>query len=360
MKFIDWFAGSGGFTKTMKKYGHQPAGFCEIDKFAVKSYQAIHEPKEGEWFAADIRNVQSNGVPNADIYCFGWPCQDNSIAGKRRGQGEGTRSGLLFEIARIIRVKKPSYFVAENVEGLFSVNNGIDFYQTIRLFTDLGYDVQWQLLNTMWFLPQNRERIYFVGHLRGLPRPEVFPIIPTDRKINNSNQRLRIIPVLTPGREVKGQNGRRFKEPGEPMFTLTRQDIHGIAIVDDQGRNNKEFNLLDKCPTLRSQSHGNEPKIIQQNQRRECFIKDHSGAITQHYSSKQSPKVFDGISIRKLTPLEYWRFQGWEDTDFYKAAAVNSDTQLYKQAGNGISLPVAEEVIKKLTLSIKEANNAKI
>jgi DNA (cytosine-5)-methyltransferase 1 len=333
MTFIDWFAGAGGFTKAMTKAGHKCIGYCEIDKFALKSYQVIHNPKEGELIGTDIRNVQSGRVPDADFYCFGWPCQDNSIAGKRRGQVEGTRSGLLFEIARIIRDKKPSYFVAENVEGLFSVNNGRDFYQTIRLFADLGYDVQWQLLNTVWFLPQNRERIYFVGHLRGKPRPQAFPIGEDDKVSNRvirtsgwstaetaisgclsgkqdrdystyvlqkthgncvtisqdktgTLQAARLdkipcIPVLTPDREEKRQNGRRFKDDGEPMFTLTVQDKHGI---------------------------------------------------------------FDEMQIRKLTPLECWRLQGWDDEDFYKAKAVNSDSQLYKQAGNGISIPCAYEI----------------
>jgi DNA (cytosine-5)-methyltransferase 1 len=399
MKFIDWFAGAGGGTKSMKKAGHIPVGFCEIDKFAVKSYRAIHEPKEDEWYESDIRTVQPERVPDADCYCFGWPCQDNSIAGKRRGQVEGTRSGLLFEIARIMRVKKPSYFIAENVAGLFSVSDGRDFYQTIRLFTDLGYDMQWQLLNTVWFLPQNRERIYFVGHLRGKPRPEVFPIGENDQVSNRSfrtqgwstaetaisgclggkqdrdystyvfqkthgncvtvNQdktgtlqaarldKVPCIPVLTPDREEKRQNGRRFKEPGEPMFTLTAQDIHGVA-------------------------------VIQQNQRKEVFIKEHAGTINQTMGASQSPKIiqrsrgnndggifdnaptlskssyehnnhlFDGMQIRKLTPLECWRLQGWDDEDFYKAKAVNSDSQLYKQAGNGVSIPVFDAIATKL------------
>jgi DNA (cytosine-5)-methyltransferase 1 len=296
-KFIDWFAGSGGFTKAMTKAGYKCIGYCEIDKFARKSYQAIHNPKEDELIGTDIRLIQPERVPDADIYCFGWPCQDNSIAGKRGGQKEGNRSGLLFEIARIIRVKKPSYFIAENVEGLFSVNDGFDFYQTIRLFTDLGYDVQWQLLNTVWFLPQNRERIYFVGHLRGKPRPEVFPIIPTDGKIvkpiedglivvqkthgatttinydkTGTLQSARLdkipcIPVLTPDREEKRQNGRRFKEPGDPMFTLTRQDIHGIMLVGNLGekdtQSNRVYNPDGVSPSLNTCQGGNrQPKIM--------------------------------------------------------------------------------------------------
>lgn len=148
-------------------------GGCEIDKFACKAYGVINNER---CEPTDIRHVNTRTISDFDLLSFGWPCQDNSIAGKRSGQREGTRSGLLFEAIRILRDKQPRYFIAENVPGLFSVNNGRDFYATIREFTKVGYDVQWQLLNSRWFLPQNRERIYFVGHLRGTGRPRVFPI----------------------------------------------------------------------------------------------------------------------------------------------------------------------------------------
>jgi DNA (cytosine-5)-methyltransferase 1 len=381
MTFIDWFAGAGGFTKAMTKAGHKCIGYCEIDKFALKSYQAIHNPKEGELIGADIRNVQPERVPDADFYCFGWPCQDNSIAGKRRGQTEGTRSGLLFEITRIIRVKKPSYFVAENVAGLFSVNDGRDFYQTIRLFADLGYDVQWQLLNTVWFLPQNRERIYFVGHLRGLPRPEVFPIIPANREITcaikqpifkwgNSEigvviddvcpalkssegggiRKRPCIPVLTPDRSEKRQNDRRFKEPGEPTFTLTAQDIHGVMVVgmlDGKGHDQirRVYDPAQISPSLCVNGGGNqEPKILQRARGNNPGGIFETAPTLSKSSYEHNNHLVDGYAIRKLTPLECWRLQGWDDKDFYKAKVVNSDSQLYKQAGNGISIPCAYEI----------------
>jgi DNA (cytosine-5)-methyltransferase 1 len=127
-------------------------------------------------YEGDLQAIDPASIPDADVITFGWPCQDNSVSGKRAGQKEGTRSGLLFEAVRILRAKKPKYFLAENVPGLFSVNDGRDFYTAIRMFTDAGYDVQWQILDTRQFLPQNRKRIIFVGHLIGNRRPEVFPI----------------------------------------------------------------------------------------------------------------------------------------------------------------------------------------
>lgn len=127
-------------------------------------------------YEGDLQAIDPADIPTPDILTFGWPCQDNSYSGKRAGQREGTRSGLLFEAVRILRSKKPKYFIAENVPGLFSVNDGYDFYEALRLFADAGYDVQWQVLDTRWFLPQNRKRIIFVGHLIGQRRPKIFPI----------------------------------------------------------------------------------------------------------------------------------------------------------------------------------------
>lgn len=358
MNFVDLFSGIGGFTLGLKQAGHNPVGWCEIDKYAQKSYRAIHQPKE-EWFSNDIRAVDPHRMPDFEILTFGWPCQDNSIAGKRAGQKEGTRSGLLYEATRILRVKKPKYFIAENVPGLFSVTDGKDFYQTIQEFTNSGYDVQWQVLNTRWFLPQNRERVFFVGHLREIPRPQVFPIERAYREATQQNGVKQLIggsqgsrvydpsgisitlsseggglgaktglylinkregqiklrgdvancidanyykgldahqartgvlhvsAALTPDRLEKRQNGRRIKNSGEPMFTLTAQDVHG---------------------------------------------------------------VFDGVQIRKLTPRECFRLQGFPDWAFDNARAAGiSDSQLYKQAGNSVSVPVIYEIAKRLT-----------
>jgi len=136
------------------------------------------DPKDSRatLYEGDLQAIDPADVPTADIVTFGWPCQDNSVSGKRAGQKEGTRSGLLFEAVRILRAKKPKYFIAENVPGLFSVNDGRDFYEALRLFADAGYDCQWQVCDCRWFLPQNRKRIIFVGHLIGNRRPQIFPI----------------------------------------------------------------------------------------------------------------------------------------------------------------------------------------
>lgn len=332
MKFIDLFAGIGGFRRGLELAGHECVGFCEIDKFAVASYTSMHlitdeqreylstldmktrqkeilkeEYRNGEWYADDIGTVSARDIPRADIWCFGFPCQDISVAGKGIGF-RGNRSSLFFRVmylvSQIPEEERPTYLIAENVKNLLAVNGGWDFARVLVEMDRLGYDVEWQLLNSKNFgVPQNRERVFVVGHLRSRPAAEIFPIEGTNRAdqihqigkspsaIRDNPQTRRVygpdgcdptlgtmggghtephtvvavgntnpsgggingncyfsgglnptlttnkgegnkiaIPVLTPERSEKRQNGRRFKEDGDPSFTLTGQDRHGVAV----------------------------------------------------------------------------------------------------------------------------------
>lgn len=408
MKFLDFFAGIGGFRRGMELAGHECVGFCEYDKFAYGSYVSMHllteeqrerlmtmpknkrikeigkeEYRNGEWYTRDIREIRADHVPRADCWCFGFPCQDISVAGKQLGF-RGERSSLFFSVMRIIQDTKeedrPTYLFVENVKNLLSVNGGTDFLKLLIALDEAGYDAEWQVLNSSDFgVPQNRERVFIVGHHRGKCRHEVFPVYGTDGKNHveqvgnylktatreNPNKgriyeplglspclnkmqggkrepsivlpcfvdmsygsgggetdqafclqsrydkgicgRKRetvgvCIPVLTPNRAEKRQDGRRFKENGEPMFTLTGQDRHGIAIEMDD----------DFCVNaIWSDKYG-------------CYI-----------------------AIRKLTPKECFRLQGWEDIYFERAEMVNSDRQLYKQAGNGVTVNVVEAIARR-------------
>jgi DNA (cytosine-5)-methyltransferase 1 len=175
IRLLDLFSGIGGFSLAAKRvYGDklEIVGYSEIDKYAIKIYEKHFL---GIKNYGDIRTIREGEIPDFDLCTFGFPCQDLSIAGKRKGFG-GHRSSLFHEAIRIINAKRPKYFIFENVAGLFSSHEGKDFITVLQAITDIGYNGQWQLINTKWFLPQNRERIYFVGHLRGEPRPEVFPI----------------------------------------------------------------------------------------------------------------------------------------------------------------------------------------
>lgn len=400
MKFIDFFAGIGGFRRGMELAGHECVGFCEFDKFATASYISMHlltdeqrkaledipikkrqkeilkeEYRNGEWYANDIRRVYAGDIPKADCWCFGFPCQDISVAGKQVGF-QGNRSSLFFRVMYLIgqlkKEDKPTYLFIENVKNLLSVNGGWDFARLLIEMEQCGYDAEWQVLNSKDFgVPQNRERCFIIGHLRGRSTSKVFPIEGTDGKNSVSlnlfgclsgrnSQRDRVyssdglaptistkpggntepkiaIPVLTPDRAEKRQNGRRFKEDGEPMFTLTSQDRHGVAI--------------DPLGVLRSvrTEYGKEvSNTLDTSCNQGIFVKisDELIVYAVWYEKYQCY-----IAIRKLTPCECFRLQGWSDDYFEKAQFVNSDSQLYKQAGNGVTVTVIEAMARKMNVN---------
>lgn len=285
MKFIDFFAGMGGFTMGFQRAGHTPVGWCEIDKYAQKAYRAIHEPK-GEWFHDDIRAVDPWELPDADCYTFGFPCQSFSIAGKRGGF-EDTRGTLFFEVMRLAKVRQPKILVAENVAGLLNHDGGRTFGTIINTLDELGYSAEWQVLNSKDFgVPQNRERVFIVGHLRGRSRPKVFPF----RRTNNKTLK----------QLVGGSQGYRV------------YDVEGVS-----------------C-TLASEAGG-------------------MGAKTGLYLMGATDVINDGIRIRRLTPKECFRLQGFPDWAFEKAKAAGiSDRQLYKIAGNSVTIEPVYEIARRL------------
>jgi len=176
MKFLDLFSGIGGFRMALEQAGHQCVGYVEIDKFARQSYEAMYDT-EGEWTAHDITTVQDNDIRSIgyiDLITGGFPCQAFSVAGKRRGFDD-TRGTLFFEIARFSSILKPSYLLLENVKGLLNHDKGNTFEVILRTLDELGYDVEWLLFNSKAYVPQNRERVYIIGHLRGGCRRQIFP-----------------------------------------------------------------------------------------------------------------------------------------------------------------------------------------
>ena len=218
MKFIDFFAGIGGFRIGMEMAGHECVGHCEIDKYADMSYRMMHTVTEeqrqelmgmslkdrqkeigkekylnGEWYADDIRRVEPGDLPKSDCYCFGFPCQSFSIAGHRRGF-EDTRGTLFFEVMRLAKERHPEYLFAENVSGLLNHDGGGTFETIIRTMDELGYSVEWQVLNSKYYVPQNRERVFIIGHLGELSGREIFPITAYSEPFNElQGQQDRII-----------------------------------------------------------------------------------------------------------------------------------------------------------------------
>lgn len=209
MTFIDLFAGIGGFRRGLELAGHKCVGFCEWDKYATASYTAMHliteeqrkyletldkkqrvkeilkeEYRNGDWYSADIRLVNAGNVPRCDCWCFGAPCQDFSVAGLRRGM-DGDRSSLVREVFRVIgeleEDDRPEWLIYENVKGMLSSNGGRDYLAILLEMDELGYDAEWFNFNSKYHgVPQNRERVYTIGHFRGRGPAKVFPIEGTD------------------------------------------------------------------------------------------------------------------------------------------------------------------------------------
>jgi len=422
MKFLVLFAGIGGFRLGMESAGHECIGFCEIDKFARASYKAIHDTK-GEIELHDITAVSDESIRRigrVDIICGGFPCQAFSIAGNRRGF-EDTRGSLFFEIARFASILRPKYLLLENVKGLLNHDGGATFETILGALDELGYNVEWQILNSKDFgVPQNRERVFVIGHLRGECTRRVFPLSKSCQQANSikkqysntittrygnsqgagayivesKSQKVRsignihpsgngmngevyesaglaptlttnkgegqkiAIPVLTPDCTDKRQNGCRCKSNEEPMFTLTTQDKHGILIAGklpgNHDQNSRVYDTNGLAPTLSTmQGGGQEPKIIQRghgyNQGGEHDI---APTLTRN-SYQENNYLSDGFRIRKLTPRECWRLQGFPDWAFDKAQEVNSNSQLYKQAGNSVTVSVIAAIAKELEILIE-------
>ena len=381
MKFLDLFAGIGGFRLGMESAGHKCIGFCEIDKFARESYKAIHNTK-GEIELHDITAVSDEsirGIGSVDIICGGFPCQAFSIAGARRGF-EDTRGTLFFEICRFASVLRPKYLFLENVRGLLNHDGGATFETIIRTLDELGYDVEWQVLNSKNFgVPQHRERVFIIGHLRGERTRNVFPISGESEQSDHQPPKIEIIGnTKNPNGTSKGTKSVVYGSGGV-VGTLTATDYKEpkqVAI--------KQFGILqpnfNQCgvvyetdgiaPTIRAyQGGGLEPKIRVKEATTQGYAEAEIGDSVNlsHPNSKtrrgrvekqvantlltgESQGVIEpDFRIRKLTPRECWRLQGFPDWAFDKAQEVNSNSQLYKQAGNSVTVNVIAAIAKELS-----------
>ena len=379
MKFLDLFAGIGGFRLGMERAGHKCVGYCEIDKYARLSYNAIHNT-EGEIDYKDITEVTNEEFRKlrgkVDVICGGFPCQAFSIAGNQLGF-EDARGTLFYEIARAAEQVKPRYLFLENVRNLLSHDKGKTFARMLKILDELGYDVEWQVLNSKNFgVPQNRERVFIIAHLRGERTYRVFPIRGEDEKFNTDGEINQVgnigksdnfggnpqvtrvydingisptlntmqgggrepkivVPVLTPDRVEKRQNGRRFKTNGEPMFTITTQDRHGVLVREATKQGYAVANVGDSINFSHPNSKTRRGRVGK-NIANTLLTSDEQGVVLSDYK------------IRKLTPRECWRLQGFPDSAFDKAQEVNSNSQLYKQAGNSVTVNVIEEIAKRL------------
>ncbi len=311
-------------------------GYSEIDKYAIQIYQKHFNHKN----YGDITKINEEELPDFDLIVGGFPCQSFSIAGKRGGFAD-TRGTLFFEIARIIRKKQPRLLLLENVKGLLSHDKGRTFTTIVSTLDELGYDIQWQVLNSKNFgVPQNRERVFIVGHLRGTSRPEVFPIEATNRATTFSKT------IRTGGSK-----------------SLTKKHAWDlIQINKPKHSNDRVYGTDGISPTLNTMQGGNrQPFVATRNDGMEVEMEISNAVTPDAYLTSGKRKVVNGKSvltsmydrrIRRLTPTECERLQGFPDG----WTEGVSDTQRYKCLGNAVTVNVIEAIMKKLSTIDKTTN----
>nr|DAX67691.1 MAG TPA: Cytosine specific methyltransferase [Caudoviricetes sp.] len=382
MKFLDLFAGIGGFRLGMESAGHECVGFCEIDKYARASYKAIHNT-EGEIELHDITRVTDEsirGIGSVDIICGGFPCQAFSIAGNRRGF-EDTRGTLFFEIARFASILRPKYLFLENVRGLLNHDKGNTFEIILSALDELGYNVEWQVLNSKNFgVPQNRERVFIIGHLRGGGGRKVFPISGDGATITCEQPKINKVGNIR--RKEKSQSGDVVSVDSlaptlcstttqkDPLKVLIENEIKQFGVLQpNYNQSGVVYEVDGISPTIRAyQGGGLEPKIRVKEATSKGYAeaevgdsvnlshpnsKTRRGRVGKQVANTLLTEESQGViepdfRIRKLTPLECWRLQGFPDWAFDKAQEVNSNSQLYKQAGNSVTVNVIAEIAKEL------------
>lgn len=373
IKIIELFSGIGGFSKGLEQAGFEIEKhyFSEIDKHAIANYKYNYPNAE---YIGSVVDIRPGDFRDIDIITFGSPCQDFSLAGKRKGL-DGERSSLIEYAIRMVTDIRPSIFIWENVKGAFSSNSGADFWAILQAFANIGnYRLEWQLLNTKWFLPQNRERIYLIGHLADRSEPGVFPITENDARIDERAIETRSIRTLTAGGNSGGLHS-------SMTLVKTLQGNDTLNTIRSGGRGSLTYKHSWDNVVISSFTRDKKGKVVNRNDRNIC------NTITSATGSGGSTDVFVN-NIRRLTEIECERLQGFPDdwTRFgiylskkvnkyifgknkkwrtEKAThrlfihAVNSTelvkkeipaTQRYKMLGNAVTVKVVEEIAKRFII----------
>ena len=372
LTFLDFFSGVGGFRHGLELAGMKCVGFCEKDKFARKSYEAMYDTK-GEWFHDDITTIDSTRIPKADLWCAGSPCQNVSIAGKRAGL-YGERSGLFFTFVELIKSQKeedkPEWVLLENVKGLLSSGGGRDYLDYLSILDESGYDLEWQVFNSKDYgVPQNRERIYTIGHLRRKGRRQVLPISRESsshlKQLVGGMQSYRVYDPSGIATTLVGEGGGLGAKTGlylidqsltEPKLTEEARCITARYTAGATKRTAMNSGVLEVQPILTQgiKVRNGTKQGYQLAEVGDSVDLSYPSSLTRRArvgrgiahnlscSCQMGAVVWNGrvVKIRRLTPKECFRLQGFSDDLFEKAKAVNSDAQLYKQAGNGVTVPV--------------------
>lgn len=400
---LELFSGIGGFTKGFIDAGYkiEEHYFSEIDKHAIANYKYNYPNAK---YIGSVTDISGRDFTGIDIITFGSPCQDFSLAGKREGM-DGKRSVLILEAIRLVTELRPSVFIWENVKGAFSSNSGADFWAILQAFANIGgYRLEWQLLNTKWFLPQNRERIYLVGHLAGRSKPGIFPIGEENKLYNKKEQTItgentqesiakclnandekswvgnfieipKIAGCLTGGGNSGGNHSDMTLIPVKPNwkcgFDVLKKRDEEYQIKAGTWRDYKgEIGIREMndglCPTLlaRARADGSGQPVI-------SYSMGNSKPGRSCINAQRIPEIGnEEKSIRRLTEIECERLQGFPDnwTQFgiyEKQVWINKKektfkiveqkhtiprTQRYKMLGNAVTVRVVEEIAKRIEL----------
>ena len=373
IRYIDLFSGIGGFREGLTRAGSFTCmGHCEIDKFAEKSYRTLFETK-GEWFCSDIRKTDPDEIPEFDLLCAGFPCQPFSIAGNVGGFSD-PRGTLFFEIARLAQARKPAYLLLENVPNLLSHDGGRTFASILHALDRLGYGLEWQVLNSSDFsVPQSRKRLYLIGYLDERCRGKVFPFTETAGtspvQIRRGSQGKRVYSTegvsCTLTAQAGGMGGKTgLYAQGLPIRSNTKAG-YKTAYPGDSVR--LSYPTTDKkrgrvgrqiAHTLTTSADQGVLCCVDLNENPEftgysrCITTNQSSGIHTH--RREISGVWDGMRIRRLTPRECLRLQGWTDDRINLILPIQSDAQLYKQAGNGVTVNVVEAIGKRLAACHRE------
>lgn len=409
IRFFDLFSGIGGFREGLRRAGgFECVGHCEMDPYAEQNYRKLFAT-EGEWYCDNATDIQTAAMPDFDLLCAGFPCQAFSIAGKRGGFSDA-RGTLFFEAARLVADKRPAYFLLENVPGLLSHDKGRTFHTILSTFSDLGYHVEWKVLNSKDFgVPQSRKRVYLIGYLDGRCAGKILPV-----QAPNGADLIQIF---------GGSQGERVYDPAGVSCTLTAQaggmggktGLYqvGVPIKENTKKGYKMAYPGDSIDlgyatlntrrgrvghkiahTLTTESQQGTlhfvdisiPPMVTEiarclNTRQDSSIHNHRGEcsgvlveegprailtpekenVRQNGRRMKEPEepmftltatdrhgvVYRG-RIRRLTPRECFRLQGYEDNQIDCMMEGMSDRQLYKQAGNGVTVTVIKVIGKNL------------
>ncbi len=411
IKYLDMFSGIGGFRSGLEKVGSfECVGYCEIDEYARRAYEAMYNTK-GEMYFEDATKINPDDLPDIDLITGGFPCQSFSIAGRRNGFND-TRGTLFFEIARIAAVKRPALLFLENVPGLLSHDEGRTFAAILNALDEIGYDVSWAQLNSANFgVPQSRKRVFITGFLRGKCRSEVFAFCEANpktivRRVPGSEGNrvysadglsitltagggggggktgLYLIPIPVKSKTKSGyqfafpndsidvsyltMNSRRGRVGSEIAHTLTTNSTQAFYFIDMNP--NAKITELARCITARQDSgisnrkseHSGVMVILKELTADELlsigdtfhnywtFENPNKETVTAMIIVDENGNFFVGY-IRRLTPRECFRLQGFTDEQFDKVKALGmSDARLYKMAGNAVSVPVITAIGEQL------------